>query len=166
MPGAGDARRGECRGAQRLWRGAGQTVWWFVGRGADTERVSARVVGGDVPVGHGAGVVRCRDQGRHLARARRPDERGGEGRLRHLAVRGRNSQIVNWKGDDSLGTATGVPEEVGDVPSTVPWTWKGTATSSADSLSISLNWDKAKKALTITGTDANGEPLVIEAKRS
>lgn len=29
-PGVGGARRGECRGGQRLWRGGGQTVWWFV----------------------------------------------------------------------------------------------------------------------------------------
>lgn len=92
------------------------------------------------------------------------EQKGGSGTWQYA---GGTLQIVNWKGDDSLGTATGVPEEVGDaLPSTVPWTWKGTATSSADSLSISLNWDKAKKALTITGTDANGEPLVIEAKRS
>ncbi|WP_392507839.1 hypothetical protein ACF3NT_13630 [Naumannella halotolerans] len=81
---------------------------------------------------------------------------------------GGSLQIVNWTGDDSVGTATGVPEQVtdGGVPATLPWTWKGNAESTADELSISLNWKSKSKTMTITGTDANGEPLVIEAKRS
>ncbi|WP_157508935.1 hypothetical protein [Luteipulveratus halotolerans] len=82
---------------------------------------------------------------------------------------GGSLQIVNWTGDNSVGTATGVPEQVteGSVPSTLPWTWKGTADSSTDDdLSFGLAWDQRSSTMTITATDANGQPLVIEAKRS
>ena len=78
-------------------------------------------------------------------------------------------QIINWKGDQSVATASGVPDQVqaSTMPSTLPWTWKGTATSSTDDdLSIGLAWETSTSTMTITAKDANGEPLVIEARRS
>lgn len=94
------------------------------------------------------------------------EQRGGSGTW---AYAGGTLQIVNWKGDQSQGTATGVPQEVeaSAVPSTLSWTWKGTADSSTDDdLSFGLAWDQGSSTMTITATDANGEPLVIEAVRS
>lgn len=94
------------------------------------------------------------------------EQKGGSGTW---AYAGGTLQIVNWKGDQSQGTATGVPQDVSAsaVPSTLSWTWKGTASSSTDDdLSFGLAWDQGSSTMTITATDANGEPLVIEAVRS
>lgn len=94
------------------------------------------------------------------------EQTGGSGTW---AYAGGTLQIVNWKGDQSQGTATGVPQEVeaSAVPSTLSWTWRGTADSTTDDdLSFGLAWDQGSSTMTITATDANGEPLVIEAVRS
>lgn len=94
------------------------------------------------------------------------EQDGGSGTW---AYAGGTLQIINWKGDQSVATASGVPDQVqaSTMPSTLPWTWKGTATSSTDDdLSIGLAWETSTSTMTITAKDANGEPLVIEARRS
>lgn len=92
-------------------------------------------------------------------------ERGGSGTWQYA---GGTLQVINWRGDDSQGTSTGVPEQVeqASVPASLPWTWKATAESSTDDLTLFLKWDRTTQTLTITAPDANGEPLVIEARKS
>lgn len=82
------------------------------------------------------------------------------------AVAGGTLQVNGWGGDGNKGTATEVPDQVDDasVPASLPWTWEPDYTQ-ADQLDVALKWDKASRTMRITGVDADGGPLVIEARR-
>lgn len=78
-------------------------------------------------------------------------------------------KITGWLWGDSVGTATGVPNEIdGTVTEgTVPWIYKPGADSVADDpMPIRFEWKPSAKTLTIHGTDADENPLLIKARRS
>lgn len=78
-------------------------------------------------------------------------------------------QIKDWLWGDSIGTATGAPSSLGDASAqyTLPWVYKPGADSVADDpMSVRFEWTSSTKTMTIHGTDADENPLLIKARRS
>lgn len=76
-------------------------------------------------------------------------------------------QVLDWEGQGNAGTAAEVPGIVNRdaIPEAVSWAWKPTYTET-DQMTPQLKWDKSTETMTIIGTSADGEPLVIKAKRA